>query len=295
MTTSPAARANRTAHVIGDYVVAQCLAVREGDRTLDSSHATAIHETRVAIRRLRSALRVFGQVLEPLPTTAFDVELQWFAAVLGEVRDCQVLRTRLDSLVTRYADELPCRSVPDLRERIEAELRREYAERWLRLELERRGPRYHQLMAELDDWIEEVPSLADLERELPSVKKLVRDARGVVPRKLGKAIKSGDAELLHSARKASKRARYAAEAAAPILGARTSARIAKRYRTLQELLGEHQDAVLSAEFLRRLASRPDVELGDGAPALFFLLRREVRTGHRAERKAAKVARRSLGR
>jgi CHAD domain-containing protein len=272
-------------------VTAQCLAVRMGDQALDSSHATAIHETRVAIRRLRSALRVFAELLEPLPTTALDVELQWYASVLGQVRDCQVLRTRLDALVTEVSGELPPGSVDPVKEQIETELRREYAERWLRLEIERRGERYRTLMSELDDWVEELPSLTTPDRDRRATRRLVRQAEREVPRKLRRATKHDDPELLHAARKAAKRARYAEEAAAPVLGRRTSARAARRYRKLQELLGEHQDSLLSAEFLRRLASQSDAVLGEAGLAIGVLYEREMRNAHRSQRQAHRVAKR----
>jgi CHAD domain-containing protein len=62
------------------------------------------------------------------------------------------------------------------------------------------------------------------------------------------------AEQLHQARKAGKRARYAAEAAAPALGKRAST-VAKRASRLQTLLGEHQDAIVATELLRRIADQ----------------------------------------
>ena len=61
-------------------------------------------------------------------------------------------------------------------------------------------------------------------------------------------------DLLHQARKAGKRARYAAEAAAQALGKKGS-KLAKRASRLQTLLGEHQDAVVATELLRRIADQ----------------------------------------
>ena len=59
---------------------------------------------------------------------------------------------------------------------------------------------------------------------------------------------------LHSARKAAKRARYAAEAARPALG-RPAKRFAKRMKRVQQLLGDHQDSVVAREALRELATQ----------------------------------------
>ncbi|MYW07205.1 CHAD domain-containing protein, partial [Streptomyces sp. SID2563] len=57
---------------------------------------------------------------------------------------------------------------------------------------------------------------------------------------------------LHSARKAAKRARYAAEAARPALG-KPAKKAAKRLKAVQSLLGDHQDGVVARATLRALA------------------------------------------
>jgi CHAD domain-containing protein len=57
---------------------------------------------------------------------------------------------------------------------------------------------------------------------------------------------------LHDARKAAKRARYAAEAATQALG-RPARRFAKRMKAVQKVLGDHQDSVVAREALRELA------------------------------------------
>src|SRR5690349_3183437 len=54
-----------------------------------------IHDTRVAIRRTRSTLRIFKKQLDPVAGPAFEEELKWFAGVLGDVRDAQVQLRRL--------------------------------------------------------------------------------------------------------------------------------------------------------------------------------------------------------
>src|SRR5262245_44331743 len=52
----------------------------------------AVHQMRVATRRLRSALREFAELLDPTVIGDLDEELRWLAGVLGEVRDIEVLR-----------------------------------------------------------------------------------------------------------------------------------------------------------------------------------------------------------
>src|SRR5262249_60873575 len=56
---------------------------------------------------------------------------------------------------------------------------------------------------------------------------------------------------LHEVRKAAKRARYAAEAARPVLG-KDARRLARRMEDVQDLLGEVQDAHTARPLLRQL-------------------------------------------
>src|SRR5215467_4412586 len=60
-----------------------------------SSDIEHVHQTRVATRRMRAALRVFGDVLPPELAGLSD-ELKWIAGQLGPVRDLdvQLLRVR---------------------------------------------------------------------------------------------------------------------------------------------------------------------------------------------------------
>src|SRR5262249_20554557 len=61
-----------------------------------------------------------------------------------------------------------------------------------------------------------------------------------------------DAQL-HEVRIEAKRCRYAAEAVAPAIGKRARA-FAKAIADLQDVLGEHQDAVVAEAWLREVAS-----------------------------------------
>jgi CHAD domain-containing protein len=59
---------------------------------------------------------------------------------------------------------------------------------------------------------------------------------------------------LHEARKAAKRARYAAEALRPVCG-KPARRFGRQMKRVQSVLGEHQDAVITRQCLRDLAVR----------------------------------------
>ncbi|MGH3558666.1 MAG: CHAD domain-containing protein [Mycobacterium sp.] len=51
--------------------------------------------------------------------------------------------------------------------------------------------------------------------------------------------------MLHPARKAAKRARYAAELSKPVGGANETRRMIKHYKRIQSVLGDHQEPVVA--------------------------------------------------
>src|SRR5207248_7673785 len=56
---------------------------------------TAVHQMRVGVRRLRTDLRTFQALLDPLWANGLRGELSWLAGRLGAARDAEVLRARL--------------------------------------------------------------------------------------------------------------------------------------------------------------------------------------------------------
>ena len=56
-----------------------------------------VHQARVSVRRLRSVLKAFIELFDPDWSAPMLVELSWYAAVLGEIRDFDVLRSNIAS------------------------------------------------------------------------------------------------------------------------------------------------------------------------------------------------------
>jgi CHAD domain-containing protein len=97
--SSPARRA------VTEYLTAQIDRIDAGDTGLRTG-SDPIHDTRVAIRRLRSTLRVFAKLFDRAAATELESELKWFGTALGDVRDCQVQRKRLGAAIDRLPEEL---------------------------------------------------------------------------------------------------------------------------------------------------------------------------------------------
>jgi CHAD domain-containing protein len=174
--------------------------------------------------------------------------------------------------------------------RIDTELRTEQAEHWQSLMSELTGERYLALFTDVAAWVTEPPWTPAARKPAGIVRRLVRRAERKVARRLEKANASGDIHLLHGARKAAKRARYAAEAAEPVIGRKAGVKQAGRYQKLQDLLGEHQDSLVSAEVLRRLGAKAGTVPGENGFAFGVLHEREERNAQLARDKARRIAR-----
>ncbi|MBV9594211.1 MAG: CYTH and CHAD domain-containing protein [Actinobacteria bacterium] len=286
------------AAVIAPYLVEQHRAMLAGDVALRRGDSSVIHRTRVATRRLRSTLRVFAPLFEAERAAALDDELQWYAGLLGEVRDRQVLTRRLHQMIEDVDVSL---LLGPVRARIDLVLGRETDEHWNRLIEELDGERYLRLLDDVAAFVKDPPWSPQARRRPDVVTDLVkaagrkaskrlRRAAGDVPvdRHVG-AEAGGDAARLHRARKAAKRARYAAEAARPLLGSKKSRRQAERYEQLQELLGEHQDSLVSAGVLRRLGALAGTEPDENGFSFGLLYEREQALAADARRRARKWA------
>lgn len=230
------------------YLHAQLLEIGTGDvafrRGLDP-----VHKTRVAVRRFRSALRVFADAwVEPDEAGRLDLELSWYQNVLGDVRDREVLRARFADLVDHLPDELVVGPVSAM---IEQTLGGEQAVAREALTTAIDSKRYLTLLRSVEEWGTDPPLRTDV--DLKAVLRMAEDAQRRARKRWSKALSADSPELLHRARKAAKRARYATELIAPAVGKSADKRV-KAYKRAQDTLGEHQDSVIAAAVLRRLGA-----------------------------------------
>jgi CHAD domain-containing protein len=235
-----------------------------------------VHQARVATRRLRSDLLSFREILEPAWAVDLRVELGWLGGRLGAVRDADVLMERLRAA----ANELPDRDAV-VAERILDRL-------WARRDEDRtslldamRSTRYLELLSRL---------VAASAQPVLRPEAGAGDPTSVVARvmrrpwaRLRRAVDAlgpdaSDAEL-HQARIRAKRVRYAAEAVAPVFGKRARA-FAHAAAELQRVLGDHQDSVVAAAWLREVST-------SGARAAFVA--GELAAAEHAAAAAARVA------
>jgi CHAD domain-containing protein len=248
-----------------DYVRVQRDAIVANDRAVRHGDADAVHDMRVATRRLRSTLRTFQDLWEREHTERLRAELKWLAERLGGVRDRQVMQKRLARAV---AAEPPEVVVGPVGARIDEHLAADLAEgqRGLREALD--DSRYFRLLDALDALVVAPP----VKRVGGGwVRRQVRRALQRADRMLDEADergrgrdKQGDGhdeeqrhhrdERLHESRKAYKRARYAVEVLGPRAG-KPARRLVARLTDLQDVLGTHQDTAITGDLLREYAAR----------------------------------------
>jgi CHAD domain-containing protein len=260
----------RLAGLVDAYLQTQYAAIFEGDLAL-RREINAVHTTRVAVRRLRSTVRTFGNVFDGEAADRLEAELVWIAAVLGEVRDLDILRDRLTSEVAALPGEFVVGPVAN---RVESTLSADRAAAYRRLRKVMNGKRYLALLDLLEAWRVDPPFTAGVQKPKKAASSFVRKAERKMLKRLHQAVEPGASdELLHKARKAEKRYRYACELAQPVLGGQTEDAI-KKAKRLQKLLGEFQDAVVSAETLRRLGTKAGSTPGENGFSYGVLLAQE---------------------
>lgn len=254
-TAPPAPEHLRTA---GDHVLAymreQADALLAYDPAVRRDLPDAVHQMRVATRRMRSAFKTFRKVIDRSVTDPVGEELKWLAAELGVARDQEVLAERLRSRI----DALPR---PRLLGPVRGRLRlwgvahRSDARRRAVAVLD--SKRYLALLETLDALLGDPPLLkaagGAAARVLP--KAVLKDYDRLATRvHHALELPAGEARdlAMHEARKAAKRARYAGEATTPALG-KAARKFAKRMKAVQTVLGDHQDSVVARDALRNLA------------------------------------------
>ncbi|MGW6241383.1 CYTH and CHAD domain-containing protein [Streptomyces sp. NPDC055094] len=258
-----------------DVIVAQDPAVR---RDLPDS----VHQLRVATRRMRSAFRTYRKILDRSVTDPVAEELKWVAAELGVDRDHEVLDERLSARI----DALPVTLLlGPVRARLRTWDTAQRAGSRSRTVAVLDSERYLTLLETLDGLLTSPPLRPDAAQ--PAGKALPRAILKNYERLAGRvghalALAPGEERdlAMHDARKAAKRARYAAEAAHPALG-KPAKRFAKRMKALQTALGDHQDSVVAREALRDLAVRAHAA-GESAFTWGLLYGQEEARGERRE-------------
>lgn len=218
---------------------------------LDHRDTEALHQARVALRRLRSGIAIYKDMLTDGRAAAFNDELRWLAGELGKARDIDVLIER--------ADDGP----------LKARLQTARTDAYDNADAALRSDRARALMLDVVEWVAvgtwlSMDENADI-REIP-----VRDFASDVLARFRRKVKKGGRNLAklsdeerHAVRKAAKKLRYATGFFTSLYDQKREKRRRKQFvsalETLQDRLGVLNDQAGTVALLGTLglADAPD--------------------------------------
>jgi CHAD domain-containing protein len=264
--------------VIGDYVAEQCTVIIDSEAELRAGE-NVIHKVRVAVRRLRSTIRVFADLFDAEQAARLEEELVWWAGLLGKVRDMDILTQRQQALLAELPPELILGPVEStITEELAVQRKQAMDDMLEALNSER----YRKFIGMAHHWRSDPAFTAAAEAPADSIDTAIKKAKKKANKRLTRAVAARGAdepsdELFHGARKASKRHRYAVEAAVPVWGSKADKIISQR-KDLQDLLGNYQDSIVSAAFLRELGARRGIRSGQNGFTYGVLHARELAAG-----------------
>lgn len=211
-------------------------------------NAEALHQVRVAMRRLRSAFSLFKPVLDG-EARRISGEFRWLAGILGEARNLDVLLLKATS--------------SNLRDKLEQARTAAYDD-----VVEALGSaRASALMLDFNEWLQCGEYLREQANGKPAAE-FAAEALDRMRKKLkkhGRRLAKVDDDQRHEARKDAKKLRYAAEFFGSLFsdrhGGRRYKRFVKAMEELQDHLGALNDLATGPSVLDRhgLRGHPDAE------------------------------------
>ncbi|MEX2641860.1 MAG: CYTH and CHAD domain-containing protein [Acetobacterales bacterium] len=232
---------------------------------LDGRNPEGIHQMRVGLRRLRSALSLFRDVIPEIQYAALQDEARWVVKGLGPARDWDVFLTEtLPPVLGHRPDDADLRA---LRDAAEAKV----ADGYEKARGTIRAPRYTAFLLTLGAWVEgrgwrvvtapgEAPmtgSAEKLDRPLIELADLLLTRRHRKVMRLGRGFAKLSAEERHKVRIAVKKLRYATEFFRALYPRRKTRGYLDALERLQDALGVMNDIAVADGLLQLI--------GDAAP------------------------------
>ncbi|MBB1512803.1 CYTH and CHAD domain-containing protein [Tessaracoccus sp. MC1627] len=212
------------------------------DTALVTDEDDAVHQARVALRRLRSILTVFGRTLAAPDLPGLVSELRWAGVLLGGPRDTEVILALIDDL----AGEVGL-SVDD-HARIRVHLARRHDDARGLLLNSMATPRWDALHERMIGHLLRAKASRSGRRHASlELRRLADRADDRVRRRLQLAQSHpGDVSLWHDVRKAAKAARYAHDVVAGLPGSRSAdEECASAWKDVTSAFGDVQDLVIA--------------------------------------------------
>ena len=236
-------------------IAANGVVLREADSV------EAVHQLRVAVRRLRSTISTFKNLVDDDRTDDIAAELKWLAAACDDARDFDVFAADAAALDDPALDLAPLLTA------IEAARARGHAKACAAVA----SGRFRELVLETTAWVETGAWLTqggkasakrrDMPAERFAAKALERRRKALLKR--GADLQAQDDAGRHEARIAAKKLRYAAEAFSALFDAAAAKAFIKGLKRLQDQLGLMNDAAVAAALVERLKLKGKAQAAAG--------------------------------
>ncbi|MEO5362939.1 MAG: CHAD domain-containing protein [Magnetococcus sp. DMHC-8] len=206
-----------------------------------------VHQVRVALRRLRSAVAIFRKVIPRAITDPWNEEMRWIAGEFGPTRDLDVLISEgLDGVAGRMP-------LPEGEAKVREMAIRHQDAAYERLRLLLDSERYQRFVTHFDQWI---TVRGWFQVDMPSETRaylgtgIVQYAKRVLGKRMSVVLTAGDAletrsdMELHQLRIECKKLRYATEFFAALFDQKGMAEFTQQLKEVQGLLGTMNDVAV---------------------------------------------------
>ena len=225
-------------------------------RLLQGYDPELIHQMRVAVRRLRSALNLFGAAAPGIKDAVLTAELRWFVGELGPARDWDVF---LSETLPPVIEALPQGAGLALLQQAAATLCQAAREQACAAAT---SPRYYRLLLTLGRWLwrepwrdeAEAAGLARLDQPLAAFAAAMLGRRHRQLRRRGGNLAQLNAEQRHALRIAAKKLRYAAEFFSGFYPRKATRRYLQALADLQDELGVLNDQAVTGRLLEQIGA-----------------------------------------
>lgn len=266
---------NLPVHAAFAHIVQNCLGQIQANEEgiLDTDDPEFVHQMRVAVRRMRAALRLFSPLVPKEQTAARQEELRWLAGELNGARNWDVFtQETLPPIILAFPDHQGL-----------AWLRTVSVERCRRSRARAReavaSARYQQFLFALGVWLcappwHDLSNNADADSTtaipLPTFAGAILQKRHKQLKKRGAQIAALAPPERHAVRIAAKKLRYTAEFFSALYPAKLAREYVAALAALQDVLGALNDAATAVVLLQEIAveeqasarqSRQDLILG----------------------------------
>ncbi len=220
-----------------EQVMANEAAVRAG---IDPE---GVHQMRVGLRRLRSALSLFADVLDPARRQAISSELKWLQSALGPARELDVFRAEALAPVAAAMGEEDGLRLLARRTDVAIALAYDAARGALA------SPRYTRLLLELARWQAAIAADSGLSGPVEPFAAALLERRLKSVRKAGRGLARAPVERQHDVRIRLKKLRYGADFFRSIFHEKHARRFIARMAAVQEILGHLNDGAVLGRVL----------------------------------------------